>query len=139
MHILLVDDNNDTRHLFGMAFVLAGHRAKTASNGVEALALFHQHRFDVVVLDVEMPHMSGWKVLEAMRQVPFGEQVPVILFTAYHDPSFETQAQNAGAYALLRKPIFPGSLLQVMERAALESKESSAGHAATLSQGDILG
>jgi len=138
MNILLVDDNNDTRHLFGMAFVLAGHRVKTAPNGAEALALFSQHRFDVVVLDVEMPHMSGWKVLEAMRHMPFGEQVPILLFTAYHDPNFEAQAKSAGAYAVLRKPIFPDSLLEVMEKAVKERESAPSTHSSTTALGNVL-
>lgn len=133
MHILLVDDIGDTRHLFGMAFVLAGHRTKTASNGAEALALFKQHHFDAVVLDVEMPHMSGWQVLEAMREVPFGDRVPVILFTAHHDSKDEIHAKNAGAYALLRKPILPNDLLQIIEAAINESAAAPSSHISTMS------
>ena len=96
MHILFVDDVDDTRHLFSMAFVLAGHRTASASNGAEALELFSKHRFDAVVLD------------------------PVILFSAHHDPDREKRAEQAGAYTLLRKPMLPEHLIAVTENAIRE-------------------
>ena len=120
MRILVVDDVQDTRQMFSMAFVLAGYRASAASNGAEALELVSKHRFDAVLLDIEMPKMSGWKVLEAIRQLPFGEQVPVVLFTAYHDPEKEERAKEAGAYALLRKPMLPEYVIAMVENAVQE-------------------
>jgi CheY-like chemotaxis protein len=121
MHILVVDDVQDTRQLFSMAFVLAGHRTAAASGGAEAIELVEKHRFDAVLLDIEMPHVSGWKVLELIRQLPFGEQVPVIMFSAHHDPDKEEQAKAAGAYALLRKPMFPQHVLAFIENVVSES------------------
>ena len=120
MHILLVDDVSDTRHLFSMAFVLAGHRTSNASSGAEALELFLKHRFDAVLLDVEMPNINGLKVLESIRQLPFGEQIPVILFSGHHDQEKEKRAKEAGAYALLRKPMLPEYVIAVVERAVSE-------------------
>ncbi len=122
MHILLVDDVLDTRQLFSMVFVLAGHRVSTASGGTEAVRLALKHRFDAVLLDIEMPNLDGWKVLELIRQLPFGERVPVILFSAYHDPQKEERAKEVGAYALLRKPIFPDQVLAVLESAVAEHR-----------------
>jgi CheY-like chemotaxis protein len=117
MHILFVDDVSDTRHLFSMVFVLEGHRTMTASGGWEALELLQQQVFDVVVLDLDMPQVSGWQVLEVIRQSPLHQSVPVILFTAYHDPLLNQRALDAGAYTLLRKPIRPEDLLDVIQSA----------------------
>jgi PAS domain S-box-containing protein len=117
MHVLLVDDVEDTRQLFDIAFVSAGHHASTASSGAEALELVATHRFDAVVLDIEMPNMDGWTVLEAIRQLPFGKQVPVILFSAHHDLDMEERAKEAGAYALLRKPLLPKYVIAMTESA----------------------
>jgi len=117
MHVLLVDDIQDTRELFDIAFVSAGHRTATASSGAQALELIAKHRFDAVVLDIEMPHMNGWEVLEVIQQLPLGEQVPVILFSAYDDLGMEERAKAAGAYALLRKPLLPKYLIAMTESA----------------------
>jgi CheY-like chemotaxis protein len=122
MHILLVDDNQDTRELFSMAFVLAGHRTSPASSGVEAIDLFSKYRFDAVLLDLQMPGIDGWTVFEWIRQSPSGKEVPVILFSAHYDPEKEERAKKIGAYALLRKPIFPDHVLAIIESAATPEK-----------------
>lgn len=120
MNILLVDDNNETRHFYSMAFKRAGHPTEIAASGAEALELMPQQHFDAVVLDIEMPDMSGWKVLEAIRQMPDSQRTPVILYTAHHNPSSDAYAKMLGAYALLRKPIIPASLLEVVQKAVEE-------------------
>jgi PAS domain S-box-containing protein len=122
MQVLVVDDVKDTRQLLDMAFGLAGHRTATASSGTEALELIAKQRFDAVVLDIEMPHMDGWEVLEAIRLLPFGAQVPVILFTAHQDPDMEARAREAGAYALLNKPLLPKYVIAMTESAGCSLK-----------------
>lgn len=117
MRILLVDDVEDTRELFSMAFVLAGHRTSTASSGAEAIELALKHEFDAVLLDIEMPNVNGWRVLEVIRQMPGHERLPVIMISAYHDLDKERRATEAGAYALLRKPILPSVMIEFVESA----------------------
>ena len=120
MHILIVDDVQDTRELFSMAFVLAGHRTATASSGAAALELVIKHRFDAILLDLKMQHVDGWKVLELIRQAPLGEKVPVILFSAHDNPDNEARARQSGAYMLLRKPMLPEYVLMIIEKAVSE-------------------
>jgi CheY-like chemotaxis protein len=117
MHILLVEDVQDTRHLFSMAFVLAGHRTTSASSGSEAIELALKHRFDVVLLDIEMPNVNGWKVLEVIREIPGNQQLPIVMISAHHDADKERRAKEAGAYALLRKPILPQQVIEILEGA----------------------
>jgi two-component system response regulator AtoC len=117
MHILLVDDNQDTRHLFSMAFTLDGHRTQTASNAADAIELFAKHHIDAMLLDLELPYIHGFTVLEAIRALPLGRDVPVIMFSAYHDMDKEDRARELGAYALLRKPMFPNDVLEVIQEA----------------------
>jgi CheY-like chemotaxis protein len=92
-------------------------RYDTLSNGAEALALVQQCHFDAIVLDIAMPGMNGWELFEAIRQLPYGKQVPIILFTAYHDPMMDKRAKEVGIYALLRKPITPEAMLDVIQDA----------------------
>jgi len=126
VHVLLVDDVGDTRQLFSMAFVLAGHRASTASNAADAIELILKHRFDAVLLDVEMPDVNGWTVLESVRELPFGHQVPIILFSAHHDEAKEERARKAGAYVLLRKPMLPAQVIVFVEGAVSQSLAKTA-------------
>jgi CheY-like chemotaxis protein len=117
MHILIIDDVQDTRQLFGMAFVLDGHRATTASSGAEAVEMMLKHRFDAVLLDIEMPYINGWQILEMIRSEPSGQAIPVIMFSAYHDMEKEARAEAAGAVMLLRKPMLPTHVVTIVEDA----------------------
>jgi len=123
MHILVVDDTEDIRHIFSVAFTAAGHQVKTAATGNEALELVGHYQFDAVLLDVEMPTMSGWKVLEAIRQVPGSGLLPVILFTAHGNVTSDSYAKMLGAYALLHKPVAPTEILNIINR-AMEERQS---------------
>ena len=107
MRILFADDVKDTRDIFALIFANEGFETHTADNGSEAVALVEQSSepFDVIVLDVEMPIMDGWEALEAIRSLPQGREVPVILFTAYGSPEMRMLALEAGAKELVRKPI----------------------------------
>jgi len=120
MHILFVDDNRDTLNLFSMAFVLAGHRVSTASSGTEAFELLSKHHFDAVLLDIEMPNLSGWQVLELIRELPFQSQIPVIMFSAEHSEAKEQRARQSGVYTLLRKPMLPEYVIAAVEQAVNE-------------------
>ncbi len=98
--ILLVDDNR--LGLIARKSVLEelGHRVKTASNGEEALELFRQARFDLVVTDYKMPGMNG---LELIRQIrALAPAVPVILISGYADALGFTEA-STGADAVIAK------------------------------------
>lgn len=122
MHILIVDDDNEIRHFFSLAFAAAGHQVKAAATGAEALELVEHHPFDAVLLDVEMPTMSGWKVLGAIQQMPTAGHLPIILFTAHENVSSDAYAKILGAYALLRKPVSAKTVLEVINRAIEERK-----------------
>ena len=116
MRILFVDDAVDTRELFRLSFQLEGHRTYLANNGGEAVAAVRaaaeDDQLDAIVMDIEMPGMTGWDAAREIRKLEAGQTVPLILFSAYHDtPEDHQQAALAGADALLHKPILPQDLL----------------------------
>ena len=123
MHILVIDDDNEIRDVFCKSFVHSGHRVTSATNGSEALELMRANewgedeKFHAVLVDVEMPGMNGWRVLEAIRKMPNGANLPVILFTAHGNLMSKSYAKMLGAYALLHKPIATSKVLEVINRA----------------------
>jgi CheY-like chemotaxis protein len=116
MRILFVDDVRDTRDLFRLAFGIQGHQTRVASNGVEAVAAVRAEEFDAVVMDVEMPEMSGWDATREIRSLDRGRVIPIILFTAYSAQEDHQRASQAGADTLLRKPILPHEVLSQIDR-----------------------
>lgn len=66
--ILVVDDDRTTRHVLSKVLTSAGFTAKVAKDGVEALKLLRTHRFDLLLLDVWMPRMSGLELLAQLRR-----------------------------------------------------------------------
>ena len=99
--ILLVDDNAVVRDMLVDLVGSLGYSADAAGGGAEALALFDQGQYDVVLTDLQMPGMSGWEVLAALRQrEPW---IPVIIITG--TPVIgDARAEQPGV-AVLRKPV----------------------------------
>ena len=109
MKILFVDDVPDTRMLFSFAFEMHGHPTKVASDGVEAVEAVRNEAFDAIVMDVEMPRMSGWDATRHIRQMANGQNVPILMFTGYNED--HSKALEAGANGLALKPLAPQELL----------------------------
>lgn len=116
MRILFVDDLPDTRDVFRLAFGIQGHSTRLASNGREAVEAATEENFDAIIMDVEMPEMNGFDAVRAIRNLASGEQVPIIMFTAYGDNEASVKANEAGANLLLNKPILPQELLAKIEQ-----------------------
>jgi CheY-like chemotaxis protein len=99
--ILLVDDNAVVRDMLVDLVGSLGYSADAASGGVEALALFDQNRYDIVLTDLLMPGMSGWEVLVGVRQRD--PQIPVIIITG--TPAIGDPRAALPGVAVLKKPV----------------------------------
>lgn len=115
MHILLVDDVADTRFIFRTSFELVGHTMHLVSHGLEAIAAVQEQLFDAIIMDLAMPDMDGWQTTEAIRQLPHGAHVPVIIFTAHSQRNVSQKASQVGADYVLQKPMTPSDLRQRVE------------------------
>ena len=93
--VLIVDDQAEAQRLFRRMLVSArrGYRVLRASDGQEALALLHQARPDVVLLDLSMPGMDGFRLLEAKAADPAVRDIPVIVVSA-RDPTGQPIVSN---------------------------------------------
>ncbi len=81
IRILAVDDTPDIRLILRSFFGAYGAVVTTAADGVEAVSLFQAHPFDVVILDLHMPHRDGFETLRQMRK--HNSRTPIVAFSAY--------------------------------------------------------
>ncbi|MCO4093427.1 MAG: diguanylate cyclase [Acidovorax sp.] len=109
-NILIVDDNASMIQL--VARMLKGvARLRFATGGAEALELMRQERPDLVLLDAEMPGMSGYEVCEAIRADALLSTVPVVFLTGNGDTAAEVRGLEAGAVDFITKPVHEALLL----------------------------
>jgi DNA-binding response OmpR family regulator len=101
MKILIVEDEPDTLRLLKVYLKAKNHQVFDANDGVKALELFKNNRPQLVLLDIMMPGLSGWRVLEAIRAE---SDVPVIMLTALDSMDDAVKGLDMGADDYLRKP-----------------------------------
>jgi len=106
--ILVIDDEATIRDSLSEALLAAGYEVATAESGEEALAKLHGEEFALVVSDLKLPGVSGLDVLNALRNQ--GNQVPVIMMTAYGDVDTAVSAMRGGAYDFIPKPFKLGTI-----------------------------
>jgi DNA-binding response OmpR family regulator len=99
--ILIADDDADVRRLIAVLLERAGYRAVEAADGREALRLLYTQRPAAVVLDVTMPGLDGWQVLERIREV---SDVPVLMLTVQGEELHRVRGLRAGADDYVPKP-----------------------------------
>jgi len=119
--LLVVDDNKVNRLLLARQLELAGHRAATAENGRVALEMLRREPFDLVLLDMEMPEMDGFQVLEQMVGDLALRDVPVIVTSSLEGIDSVVRCIGLGAEDYLHKPVNP-VLLKARLSASLEKK-----------------
>ena len=116
--VLLVEDSAVIRALVRRMLVAGGHAVVEAAGGAAALTVCREQQPDVVLLDVEMPEMSGWDVLAAMKADPDLRDVPVVFLTGRSDTTDMVDGLRLGAHDYLRKPCEPTELLARVQAAA---------------------
>src|SRR5688572_27749055 len=103
--LLVVDDNEDNRDVLSRRLRQKGFLVTVAADGVDALACIERESYDLVLLDVEMPGMSGLEVLTQVRSHRSQTQLPVIMVTARSEGADIVEAFGLGANDYLTKPI----------------------------------
>src|SRR5436309_2417075 len=112
--ILVVDD--DTELSDGLRIVLEkqGHRVIQARDGQQGKQLVYQHHPDLVILDMMMPRMGGYPVLEHFRDKP--DAPPIIMITANEGSRHKAYAEYLGVVDYIRKPFAMERLLEAVDR-----------------------
>lgn len=109
--ILLIDDDPAILAVLSATFEAAGHTAIPAAGAEQGLAALRSHAIDAVVLDLMMPGISGWEVLERIRRDPQTETLPVMMLSAVGEPENRAIGLRRGADDFLAKPFEPEELL----------------------------
>ncbi|MEL0456605.1 tetratricopeptide repeat protein [Flavobacteriaceae bacterium SZ-1-7] len=109
--ILIVDDEPINRRVLENHLNLAGYQVFEASNGKEALELVDNNDFDLILLDIMMPRMSGYEVCEIIRKTYSPSELPIVMLTAKNRVSDLVTGFNLGANDYLTKPFSKNELL----------------------------
>jgi two-component system phosphate regulon response regulator PhoB len=110
-HVLVVDDEPDITALVAYHLAKAGYRVTTAATGVEAIKAAEEQAPDMMVLDLMLPQLSGYEVLEAIRRRPETRDIGVLILTARKDEPDRIKGLTLGADDYLVKPFAPQELV----------------------------
>jgi len=102
--ILIVDDDSDIRMILRSVLESYGYHCDEASNGLLALQKIEANDYALLLLDYSMPVMNGLEVIQKLGEATRKFRPQVVMMTANSDPSFRTQALDAGAAVVLSKP-----------------------------------
>ncbi len=121
--VLIVEDTVELAEIIQVTLENLNLRVYHATHGNRALDLFHEVHPDLVLLDIALPDMTGWKVLETMREEQRGGTAPKILvITAYGDPANRLMGKLQGIHGYLIKPLIREEIEKAV-RSALGSLE----------------
>lgn len=124
VNVLVVDDEKALRDFVRRNLEVRGYKVRTASNGLEALAIFQNENIHLVIMDIMMPHMDG---LETTRRIRQDSHVPIIILTAMGEELDKVRAFDQGADDYLTKPFGVGELLGRVKAVLRRSQWSEAG------------
>ena len=115
--ILIVDDDELVLIAIQELFTPLGFSVTAVSSGPEALAKVSQSQFDLVILDISMPEMTGFEVCQRVRQMESYRETPVLMLTARSGEEDKQRGMEAGANLYLPKPISPKRLIALVAEA----------------------
>jgi len=103
--VLLIEDNNDARHMLAAQLAAAGHRVFEADNGVDGIDLARRERPDLAIVDIGLPGMNGYQIAARLRRDPATRMLRLVALTGYGQEADRQLALNAGFDAHFAKPL----------------------------------
>jgi len=113
--ILVVDDEPLNVFLLKKILEIGGYKVLTAGSGAESLQIIKEVIPNLVLLDLMMPGINGFKVLAQMKNNPLTQAIPVIVITALSESTIKEKALRTGAVAFLTKPVSPKLILDIVD------------------------
>ena len=114
--ILIVENEVSNRILIEKVLSTRGYRCLLATNGQEALNMLDRERVDLILTDLSMPVLDGFRTTQLIRARPGMAQVPIVAVTAYALNDENEAAMHIGCTEYLAKPFKPRQLLEVVDR-----------------------
>jgi two-component system response regulator AtoC len=114
-HILIIDDEENLRHMLSVMLTRQGYRADTAANGVEGLERLESTMYDFVLCDIRMPEMDGKALLSRALEARIAS--PFIMMSAYGTVDTAVECMKMGAYDFISKPFKKDEIVMVLKKA----------------------
>ena len=114
--ILIVEDNDLNMKLFHDLLEAHGYSTIQTKDGIEALKLARHHRPDLILMDIQLPEISGLEVTKWIKEDDELKSIPIIAVTAFAMKGDEEKMREGGCEAYLAKPISVASFLRTVER-----------------------
>jgi two-component system cell cycle response regulator DivK len=114
--VLIVEDNDLNMKLFNDLLVAHGYGTLQTKDGVEALALARQHRPDLILMDIQLPEVSGLQVTQWIKGDDDLRMIPIIAVTAFAMKGDEEKIRDGGCEAYIAKPISVANFMRTVER-----------------------
>jgi two-component system cell cycle response regulator DivK len=114
--VLIVEDNDLNMKLFNDLLEAHGYHTLQTRDGVEALKMAREHRPDLILMDIQLPEISGLEVTKWLKEDDDLRSIPVIAVTAFAMKGDEEKIRGGGCEAYIAKPISVASFLRTVER-----------------------
>ena len=121
INILIADDYEDNRELLRLILTTAAYEVREARDGRECLQMAKEHLPDLIMIDLSMPVLDGWRVFRELKADERTNGIPCVAVTAYAEPD-RGRALRAGFSGYLSKPFRSGELLETVRRLLLAGK-----------------
>lgn len=116
MKVLLVDDDAFLRDMYATKFIECGHEVEAAADGQEALRKMKEGEYDVVLLDMIMPGMSGLDLLNEIKKTGLSEKTRFVVLSNQSENSDQTAANEAGAIGyIIKAEVIPSEVVKKVE------------------------
>ena len=122
-HILVVEDNMDNYELVRFILERAGYDVFLAVNGRDGVAAARLQKPDLILMDLGMPEMDGWRAAEKLKADDATKSIPLYALTAYTLPNERKRALEAGCDGYVSKPIHMSAFLNMIEAAFGEKQK----------------
>jgi signal transduction histidine kinase/CheY-like chemotaxis protein len=126
LRVLVAEDNLINQKIAARLLEKAGHSVTVASDGREALAAWRKQPFDLVLMDIQMPHLNGFECTAAIRAIEerAGGRVPILALTAHALKGYDQRCLEAGMDGYVSKPMRPEELMAAIHRVTVATVEA---------------
>ena len=114
--VLIVEDNDLNMKLFNDLLVAHGYGTLQTKDGIEALALIRLHHPDLILMDIQLPEVSGLEVMQWIKKDDEIRMIPIIAVTSFAMKGDEEKIREGGCEAYISKPISVAGFLRTVER-----------------------